>query len=218
MAEVIGGLPGMINNTSGVYEGDLKHYFKVIIKYAQNLNKPYHNFRHMLHVTWLCYTACLFYREKMTKKEMRNLLIAAMFHDFYHTGIYGDEDLNVERSIRGLKKYILDEDRPCVTEISLNILATQFPYRDDLYSQELPLSCEIIRDADMGQCFSVAWIQQVLFGLAAEWGKGPIEILQIQIPFLSKLKMTTEWGIKEFPQKVIDEKIEEVRRLIALVA
>ena len=36
----------------------------------------------MLHVTWLCYQAADFYRDRLTPRQIRNLLIAALFHDF----------------------------------------------------------------------------------------------------------------------------------------
>jgi probable HAF family extracellular repeat protein len=46
--------------------------------------------------------------------------------------------------------------------------ATQYPYVVD--GEVIDLCGKIIRDADMGQTFSVAWIQQVLIGLQASGG------------------------------------------------
>ena len=40
----------IVNNREGLYEGDLKQYFKMVFE-APNVFNPYHNFRHMLHMT-----------------------------------------------------------------------------------------------------------------------------------------------------------------------
>jgi hypothetical protein len=37
-------------------------------------------------VTWLCHQACAYYRAELTPLRMRELLIAALFHDFNHPG------------------------------------------------------------------------------------------------------------------------------------
>src|SRR5437899_12891226 len=84
--EVRGILPQIVRNDQDLYEGDLSHYLKVIFNHAINLNNPYHNFRHMFHVLWLCHEACKFYADGLTKRDKRNLLIAAVFHDFDHLG------------------------------------------------------------------------------------------------------------------------------------
>jgi len=69
----------------------------------------------------------------------------------------------------------------------------------------------------MGQSFSETWIQQVIFGLAEEWGKQPIEILRSQVAFFKNLEFYTEWGKVMFSRSEIDSKIIEVEELIALL-
>ena len=64
---VRGTLPEIIRNDAGLYEGDLKVYFKAVFTNAQNLQKGYHNFRHMFHVVWLCYQAIAFYEAMQFK-------------------------------------------------------------------------------------------------------------------------------------------------------
>ncbi len=215
-SRVDGSLPAIISNSADVYQGDLKGYFRAIFDHAQNLSNPYHNFRHMFHVLWLCYQACLFYGNKLNRREMRNLLIAAIFHDFNHSGLMGDDDLNIERSVRGLEKYILPEDRDCLEDISPLIRMTEFPYT--VPSESLPLSGQILRDADVSQALDSAWIQQVVFGLAAEWGKKPIEVLKMEVPFHETLKLHTEWAKQMFSQEDIDAKIREVKELIGILS
>ncbi len=217
-----GSIPEIIRNDNNLYEGNLKEYFKIIFHQAQNVLYPYHNFRHMTHVTWQCNQACEFYDnefqlEKLNRIEMRILLIAALFHDFNHSGMIGDDDLNIERSIRGLRKFILPEDKEYLPQIITLIKATEYPYPKTMPSESLSLCGKILRDIDLGQVFSVAWIQQVIFGLAAEWNKKPIEVLAIQEPFLRSLKFNTEWARQYFPQSEIEGKIGEARELLQLL-
>ncbi len=210
-----GDVPAVIRNDDRLYEGDLVYYLRVLWKYAPNLHKPYHNLRHMLHVTWLCYRACKFYRDKLTPRQMRSLLIAAMFHDFDHTGTLGHDDLNIIRALRGLAKHIDPADKDHEAEIAQMIRGTQYPYVIEV--EELDLCGQILRDADVSQAFSVAWVQQVVLGLASEWSKTPLEVLRMQEPFLGSLVLRTEWARREFPESDIRAKMEEAHELLALL-
>ena len=80
--EISGDLPKVIGNEDNLYEGNLTYYFQVLFFRANNLYNPYHNFRHMTHVLWLCYKACEYYSRELPPRQMRALLIAALFHDF----------------------------------------------------------------------------------------------------------------------------------------
>jgi hypothetical protein len=208
-------IPQAINNEAGLYEGDLKYYFKVIFLNAQNRFHPYHNLRHMLHVFWMCYQACVHYSDSMSPEEKRILLIASLFHDFDHSGMSGNDDLNIARAIRGLEKYLLNEDQIYLDEIAKIIKATEFPYT--IPTHQLSHCQKIIRDADIAQVFSVAWIQQVILGLAKEWGKPPLDVLQMQEGFLKGINFGTTWARELFPQEIIDGKIKENREIIAIL-
>lgn len=209
------GLYDVITNREGLYEGDLKAYFKVIFCHAQNLDHGYHNFRHMFHVTWLSYQAGVYYVGVLKKRDVRNLLVASLFHDFNHSGLLGDDDLNITRAIRGLAKHILPQDMPHKATIEALIQATEYPYK--IPTEELPLEMQIIRDADMSQTFSVAWMQQILFGFAREWSKTPLQILQEQEGFLRCVKFSTTWGKKRVPQEAIDAKLKEVKGFLEIL-
>lgn len=213
--QVSGSLPAIIRNDERLYEGDLQAYFQIVFQYAQNLHHPYHNFRHMFHVVYLCYDACLFYEQALSSREMRNLLIAAMFHDFDHAGVAGDDARNIEAAINGLQRHIQEEDWLERATIAQLIRATQYPYV--IEADSLSLSARILRDADVAQAFSPAWIQQVVFGLAAEWGKKPIDVLRMQVPFYGSIDMLTDWGVKTFPPEDIASKITEAEELLALI-
>lgn len=50
-ASETGDIPEIIGNDRGLYEGDLTGYFRALNFHATNLTRPYHNLRHLLHVT-----------------------------------------------------------------------------------------------------------------------------------------------------------------------
>src|ERR1700730_7211803 len=215
-----GDLPKIIGNEENLYEGNLIYYFRVLFFRANNLYNPYHNFRHMSHVLWLCYKACQYYSHELPPRQMRTLLIAALFHDFDHTGRphRGDEDpdgINIEIAISGLRRYLASDDRALMPEIEALIEATHFPYRVD--SQKLDLLGKIIRDADLAQALSPVWIQQVVIGLAREAGVSPLAMLKAQSSFLTSLRFNTPWAQQLFPQELIDAKIAEAEKLLRLL-
>jgi len=220
-ASEIGDIPEIIGNDRGLYEGDLAGYFRVLIFHATNLTRPYHNLRHMLHVTWLCYQAAEFYRDRLTPRQIRNLLIAALFHDFDHPGHPhpGADDpdgINIRRAIAALRRHIALEDRPFLPAIEALIEATHYPYASA--GEQLDLSGQIIRDADLAQALSPIWIQQVVIGLAREQRVSPLDILKMQPAFLAALSFNTEWARERFPAPLIAAKIAEAERLLALLA
>ena len=220
-ASETGDIPEIIGNDRGLYEGDLTGYFRTLIFHATNLVRPYHNLRHMLHVTWLCYQAAEFYRDRLTPRQIRNLLIAVLFHDFDHPGHPhpGAEDpdaINIGRAIAALRRHIAPEDRPFLPAIEGLIEATHYPYA--VAVEQLDLSAQIIRDADLAQALSPVWIQQVVIGLAREQRVSPLDILKTQPAFLTALSFNTEWARERFPARMIAAKIAEAERLLALLA
>ena len=210
-----GSIPEIVHNKAKLYQGGLAYYFRVVFHEAKNCAYPYHNFRHMFHVLWLCYSACEYYQDKLTPRKMRNLLIAVLFHDFDHSGMMGEDDLNIERAVRALRRYIADEDKDEFEDIAEMIRATEYPFHTP--SEGLPLCSQIIRDADLSQALSSAWIQQVIFGLAAEWRIKPIEVLRRQADFLRSINFCTQWARELFPQSELDEQIAESEALLRLL-
>jgi hypothetical protein len=89
-------------------------------------------------------------------------------------------------------------DRAFLPQIEALIEATHYPYK--IGSDKLDLLGQIIRDADLAQALSPAWIQQVVFGLAQEWEVSPLEVLKGQGSFLAGLSFSTCWAQQLFPQ------------------
>jgi hypothetical protein len=219
-SEVTGDLPEIIRNETRLYEGDLIFYFRILFFQANNLYNPYHNFRHTSYVLWLCHKACRYYQKKLTPRQMRNLLVAAMFHDFDHPGHPhpGEEDpdqININIAIAGLRRYITPDDRASLPEIEATIEATHYPFKAT--GKELDLLGRIIRDADLAQALSSVWIQQVVIGLAQESGMKPLEVLRAQSSFLATLPFNTRWARQLFPQELVQAKIQEAETLLQLL-
>jgi hypothetical protein len=219
-SEVTGDLPEIIGNEEGLYEGDLISYLQILFFRSTNLHNPYHNFRHMLHVLWLCHKACRYYQKKLTPRQMRSLLVAALFHDFDHPGHphprENDPDrVNIKIAIVGLRRHIMPGDREYLPEIEALIEATHFPYK--IGSDKLDLLGKILRDADLAQVLSPVWIQQVVIGLAQEWEVTPLEVLRAQRSFLGRLSFNTQWAREWFPQELVAAKIAEAEKLLRLL-
>lgn len=204
----------VIINADGVYEGNLEEYFKILFGEASNAYAPYHNMRHMLHVVSECYDGARYYG--FDKRVSRNLLIAALFHDFNHAGkMTGNDDLEVERAVRGLKKFLLPEDDPYMGIIQSHIRSTQFPHKTR--NDDLDLAEQVLRDADMSQSLdSDDWIQQILFGLSVEMRMTPRALLNAQEGFLSGLRFASEWGNKKF-SPLRDKRIHEILYLVVVL-
>jgi hypothetical protein len=211
-----GNIPRIINNNDCLYEGDLRHYLKVIFE-APNIHHGYHGLRHMLHVTWACYEACLYYAKlgKLDTRRRRNLLIAALLHDYGHAGKSGDDAANIKVAIEALVQHLLPEDAAYTEEIISILGATQFPHAD--LGKEITLEQAIIRDADMSQAFGVVWIGDILAGFGNELGKTPKEMLLQQQKFLSGLKFHSDFGRVFYGEAAIKAKIGETLALLDIL-
>ena len=95
------------------------------------------------------------------------------------------------------------------------IQATEFPHRE---AHGHPLLTAIIRDADIAQALTPAWIQQTVIGLAKEWGMTPMEMLLQEEPFIRGMRFATDWARSAFPQEEIDAKAKEAADLVALLS
>jgi hypothetical protein len=133
------------------------------------------------------------------------LLIAALFHDFDHPGhphprADDPDGINIGHAIAALRRHIAPEDRPFLPAIEALIEATHYPYA--VVGEQLDLSGQIIRDADLAQSPSTVWIQQVIIGLARERRVSPLEVLKTQPAFLAALSFNTEWARERFPARL----------------
>ena len=201
----------IIKNKEGSYKGDLAHYFRVLW-HSPNILHPYHNLRHMLHVTWATYQGAMYYKDQLSDEQIRALLIAAMFHDYNHTGTTGNDSVNIQMAINGMRTHALPMDRNLIEESCKYIRATQFPHLNENFD----LPSLILRDVDVAYTLSDVWIQLVNFGLNQELGMSPEQMLKGQESFLSNMKFHTEWGEKTYRPK-IQPRIDEVKEMIEVL-
>jgi hypothetical protein len=74
-SEITGDLPEIIGNEENLYEGNLIFYFRILFYKSTNLKNPYHNFRHTLHVLWLCQKACRYYQKNFPIRLAQGALV-----------------------------------------------------------------------------------------------------------------------------------------------
>ncbi len=200
----------VLNNSEEFYEGNLWYYFSVIFK-APNVTNPYHNLRHLMYVMCMVYEGGMFmkYHELFGKRNFRALLIAAMFHDYNHDGKMGNDEAEIERSIKNAKEYLLPVDHDLIEIVSNFIRATQFLYVEC----EKNMGADIIRDADMSQLFDDEWLQQIIFGLSREMSITAVQMLQLQLKFVPAMVFHTQWAEEVFVP-IKDIRLAQVRQIL----
>jgi len=119
---------------------------------------PYHNFSHSL---WVAYYVDQAYRyEKPDSDTPRELIIAALFHDFDHgSGFFLDDGENIERALMGLNGFALADAMPeDVFAAQFLVVETKYPFtpivlheKDVRNSDEYRFQVSCLRDADMLQ-------------------------------------------------------------------
>jgi len=198
----------IVNNTKKVviYKGDLYHYFRFLLTASSN-NNPYHNLVHSCYVLEKTYEAALY--SGLFSRNVRNLLIAAMFHDYGHSGKIGHEDKEIEKALYFLREIILPEDKSYTESIASLILATKYPYQED---EDLNEAALILRDADLSQILDNNWFELCVIGLSQEMGLGLKEMLKENIRFLKDLKFQSSWG-KAVLQKKVVPRLHEIQYL-----
>jgi len=166
-----------------------------------------------MHVFSRCYEALEYYQNSLPPSTGRALLIAALFHDYDHSGHSGDDKQEVDKAINRMKQALLPEDKPFCDKIETIIRATQYPH---IEKADLSLPEQIIRDADMTQSFSNVWLQEVIFGLAKESQRSPLDILKLQLDFLPQITFYTKWAKRKYACTK-SKKLKEVRELLELL-
>lgn len=170
----------------------LQKAFKYIVLNSNSNNSPYHNLNHLLTVLKYTYEGAI-HEGILDKKELRELLLAAIFHDVDHSAGKKTDDINIKNSKKALKDFVdseeLDVDINSMNEI---LDATQFPYV--IESKNLNSKQAIIRDADLMQVFEYNWIHQNIGGLSTELKLNFIDFVKPQRKFLDSAEFNTKWG------------------------
>ena len=173
----------------------LTRAFKYIIDFNKGAYNPYHSTFHLLDVFATSMEIANTY-DTLTEKDLSELGLAALFHDFNHSGgkFKRDSD-NITEAIIGLTQFISWNDLlikdvgidEFVVEELINI--TEYPHtrEPDTIKQK------IIRDADMSQCYNRNWFMNVITGaLMKEKGLNIKEAIDAQIKYIKNIHYYTE--------------------------
>lgn len=110
---------------------------------------PYHNSEHLFTVTMNCYEASCYY--KFTKEAQRELILAALYHDYNHSVGEHADWVNILSAVTGAVN-LIPLHEPGMSAVTLKrivnvIQSTQYP---EVSKPKNILEC-IIRDADILQ-------------------------------------------------------------------
>ncbi len=171
----------------------------------------YHNNKHMLDVFK---NSMMLFDEYKDEYEL-NLVdkiclgLAALFHDYNHSGGKLKDDENIEIALDELKKYL---DTTNKTDLYKNIKkiikVTEFPHKDI----ELDILQKIIRDADTMGGITDGW-GSVVKSLAKEYNKSLKDFIPTQIKFIENAKFNTDY-CNELLKSKKEEIIEELKKML----
>jgi hypothetical protein len=186
----------------------LKTLYKYITEHNTGGDNPYHNNYHLKQVCAFVIKGCEYY--EINKEQTKLLAIAALFHDFDHSGgKFKNDDDNVNLSIKGFLKWskLPKEDNEMI--ISL-IKTTRYPYTN--VCEDITELEKIIRDSDILQgIFSKDYFNKIVYALADEIGVDRKKMLEGQIGFLESSKFCTDWANNLY-KGVLDKTIENVKK------
>lgn len=185
------------------------------LKYIVNTNSannaPYHNLNHLITVMKHCYYALdLLGMKDDTKTEP--LLLAALFHDYEHSGGELTDTLNVARAWEGFRNFLIEFHPLGVQPLDIKtddynfmknlIISTEYPHT--IKNKDLTIYQAILRDADMCQTFEPSWFTSDIYGLAKEFKKPIEQFVDESKLFLLNLKMCTPYGDMIYNKNLIE--------------
>lgn len=162
-------------------------------------NLPYHNWYHALCMVEKVVEGANFHY--LPYRSIRHLVVAALFHDFAHTGGKESDTININRALQGLWAFADRSPGRTVSpgidmfEVEELIGVTEYPYVLD------PLCAEhkIIRDADLMQGFRETWKEMIIDGLRQELAVKfkrevpELEMCHLQVSFVNNVIANSGW-------------------------
>lgn len=198
-----------------IKELDLGKVYSYVMENNPSQDLPYHNNFHLESVTK--FTLLGAQHHDLDTVTEKNLAVAALFHDFNHSGSGKDDDLNIKRSIKGFNDYCEKDGKNLFTEFDQEqiinfIKPTRYPYLVECGM--LSLQQKIIRDSDILQgLFSQNYIMGIVGGIAKEADIPMKKMLDGQEGFLKGTKFCTEWATNLSKERLpeILQKINDVK-------
>jgi HD superfamily phosphodiesterase len=203
-----------VNENSEFTGKEIESIFDSTKKYISENNKTdnhYHNNKHMVDVFNNSMTLFNEYKKEYELKSRDKLCLglAALFHDFGHSGGKLKDDENIEIALKELKIYLDTINKSDLYgNIEKIINATEFPHKDI----NLDILQKIIRDADTMGGITEDWIS-VVKSLAKEYNKSFDEFIPTQIKFIETAKYNTDY-CNELLKNNKEEIISELKKMI----
>lgn len=210
-------LEKLVRNLSDKY--NFNTLMRTFIARNKSSTIPYHNNYHAFCMVLNCYDASKFY--ELANSETRDLLIAALFHDFNHSGGEYLDTENINRALLGYTECCLIKNIIPSEVVKKLIIVTEYPYKKDPDT----LLEKVIRDADLMQSTMPFGYEMCITRLGQEVSKSrsrvmsEIEILEGQIDFMNKVVFWTKWAntpyrVDKFnnARQVFMDKLEELTR------
>lgn len=173
---------------------------------------PYHGIDHLYMVFEQCmkiYHTDVKLRMKVT--HLAELYIAALFHDYNHSGGKLSDSENIENAINGVIEFLNSvENNLDVEVIKFLIKSTQYPAI--IESSQLTPEAMIIQDADMCYLFENISIVKLYTGLRNEFNQDLETFYKNQEDFLKSVKFNTDYAIERWP-RILDRRLEELEML-----
>ena len=170
------------------------------------VENDYHNNEHMINVFNNSIVLFNHYKDEYELTPYNKLLLglAALFHDFNHSGGKLKDSENIELALFALKEFLKTINKSDLYDDIKNIIiATEFPHLDI----DLDILQKIIRDADTMGGIIEGW-KSVVTNLASEYNKSLQEFIPTQIKFLDTVKFNTDYCnglLKDNKERIIQE-------------
>lgn len=190
-------------------DGEIDNIFyeaKTYILENNLVENDYHNNEHMINVFNNAMVLFNHYKDEYKLPPYHKLVLglAALFHDFDHSGGKLKDSENIELALVALKEFLVTINKSDLYDDIENIIvATEFPHLDI----DLDILQKIIRDADTMGGIIEGW-KSVVTNLASEYNKSIEEFIPTQIKFLYNVKFNTDYCnglLKNNKEKIIEE-------------
>lgn len=175
---------------------------------------PYHSIDHLFEVYNQTKNISLTDKTVRDNIQYKNeLLIAALFHDYNHSGGKLTDSENVSNAIMGCNEFLDSIDNNLDKDIIADIIkATEFPSPID--KEDLTLEQKVIQDADMCYLFKDIAIVKLYCGLREEFDQDLTEFLNNQLNFLESVKFNTDKLQEIWFNYTKEDRINELKQLI----
>lgn len=190
-----------------------------IIKNNKSNNLPYHGIDHLFEVYNSCKLLIDFSQMEQfilnDEEEVINrteLLIAALFHDYNHSGGKLKDSENIENAIKGCKEFLDTIDYDLNFDVIESVIkATEYP---SPLKGDLTIEQKIIQDADMCYLLNDIAVVKLYYGLREEQGVELDKFLENQLAFFETVKFNSELYSDFWNDTYKNIRIEEVKELM----